>query len=127
MELSTGPLEVLLCWQTIVFAFVVVAATHGVKAVIDAIRESKAPGTPRGIILQRVVLPAVPLVVGALLAPVLPMYPDVLHDYIATHAFTGFNKVAVLAAYGLCVGQFSAYLWDRYSGLMTLKKPPEAP
>lgn len=115
MEL--GPLEILYSWQSVLLAIVITTLTQGAKALIDV----KFGGTysrRRSKVIGRLVLPAIPLVFGALLGMLVPLRPDVLTTYIATHQS---YALAIGACYGVSVGQFADYLYQR---LMDKKTPP---
>lgn len=117
-----GPLAVFYGWQSVVLAILVSMLTAGVKRGLDAAMggaEKRKASLP----VSQLLLPATPIIIGALVAVLVPVHPEVLTDYVAAKAFTGFKAYAVLAAYGACVGQFSDYLWSRYSGFIGAAKP----
>jgi len=118
MDIDLGPLNVLICWQTILLSLTVATATHGVKRVIDHTIEGGKVARQQKIFVNRIVLPGTPILLGALLAIFVPMHPEALLTYIADHQLTGFKYYAIMAAYGSCLGQFSDYIWHRFSGIM---------
>ncbi len=111
-----GPISVLYCWQSLLLAFGVSATTNYVKQAIDWKLGGKDARANK-IFVNRVILPALPLILGALGGLFVPIHPDALTLYLTEHAVTGTKYYIALAAYGGAVGQFSDYVWHRYSGL----------
>jgi hypothetical protein len=128
MDLSSfmpdlGPLGILISWQSLVLAIGIATFTHGVKAGIDykvggaAKRKDKAW-------INKLLLPAIPIFAGALAAVFIPLHPDALMAYIKDNAITGGKAISIFVAYGVCLGQFSDYVWHRFS-TVTQKKAPQ--
>lgn len=111
-----GPLSIFLCWQSGVLALLIAILTHGVKALIDYKLGGKDARQER-MFFNSLVLPATPILLGAVAGMFIPLWPDVLGDYLKAHALVGWHAKMVLAAYGAVVGQFSSYVWDRYSSI----------
>lgn len=105
-----GPLQLFYCWQSVLLAVLITTCTHSVKAGIDVyvggtdIRKQKRW-------MRKLVLPSIPLAIGTLFGLVIPLKPDVLLTYVATH---NVSPHLLGASYGLFVGQFADYLYTRF-------------
>lgn len=117
MDLDLGPLSVLICWQSLLLALCVATGTHGVKSAIDYAIEGGKEARRQKIFVNRIVLPATPIVLGAAVAVLVPLHPEALLQYITDHGLGGGKKLAIMIAYGSCLGQFSDYVWHRFSGI----------
>lgn len=117
MDLDLGPLNVLICWQSLLLCLCVATATHGVKTLIDYCINGGKEARRRKIFINRIVLPATPIIIGSLVAVLVPLHPEALLTYITEHALVGSKKIAIMIAYGSCLGQFSDYVWHRFSGI----------
>ena len=116
MDELLGPLAVLYSWQSILLALGVAALTHVVKNALD-LKLGGKDERAKLLWAHRVVLPLTPILLGAVGAAVVPLHPEALTDYLSAHAVGGARYYVALAAYGGAVGQFSDYVWHRYSGL----------
>lgn len=113
-----NPLDILYTWQSALLSLVIVGLTQGVKAGIEAHLLLKNQGTSktgkelRGeiAVIDRAVLPLVPLVSGSLLAAFVPIRPEVLVQYVTEH---GDGSRLAYAMWGAAIGQFSDYLYQR--------------
>jgi hypothetical protein len=106
-----GPLEMFIGWQALVVASIASPLTQVVKTVIDLmITKDRRQGNR---VLSRLVMPALPVVFGALAAALLPIRPEVLIEYAAEHIEAGALQFAVYAAWGAACGQFAGTLFDR--------------
>ena len=114
--MDLGPLEVLYCWQSVLLAIGVATATHGVKRLFDVFAGGKE-ARKKKIIINRLILPATPILLGAIGAAVVPILPEALIAYSTLHGLVGFKLVLVNAGYGAAVGQFADYVWHRFSGI----------
>ena len=117
-----GPLNVLICWQSILLAIVTALISHAIKTVIDisigykagTTDESKAK-TGRAIrkdnpYLTRLVIPAIPLIVGAILSIIIPMKPDFLVKYT-----TGVkHSWSIIICYGAMCGVMADYFYQHF-------------
>jgi hypothetical protein len=132
-----NPLDIVYAWQSALLAVVIVGLTQGAKAGIEAYLLLKNKGTTktgkelRGevAILDRAILPLVPLVSGALMGAFVPMRPEVLVQYVTEH---GNGSRLAYAMWGAAIGQFSDYLYQRFKRMLPAQpsgtsKPPPAP
>jgi len=125
-----NPLDIIYAWQSALLAVVIVGLTQGAKAGIEAYLLLKNKGTTktgkelRGevAILDRAVLPIVPLVSGALMGAFVPMRPEVLVQYVTEH---GNGSRLAFAMWGAAIGQFSDYLYQRFKRMLPAQ--PTAP
>lgn len=121
--MDLGPLEVLYCWQSALLAVGVATTTQGVKNALDVFVGGKQVRKKK-LIITKLILPATPVLLGALGAVFIPLHPEALTAYMAARELTGLKASIALAAYGGAVGQFSDYLYARLSGLAALKAAP---
>jgi hypothetical protein len=117
MDDVLGPLAILYCWQSCVLAFGVTTGTHGVKALIDFLLGGKEERRKR-LFFNSIVLPATPIILGALLAIIIPLWPETLIEYLKAHSLSGWKAKMAYAGYGAAVGQFADYVWCRYSSII---------
>lgn len=117
MDIDLGPLSILICWQSMVLALAIAILTHGVKTIID-IKMGGSENRQDVIWVNRVVLPGTPLLIGVLLTMLVPLHPEALISYLKDHSYVGMRELTILAVYGLVLGQFSDYVWHRFSGVM---------
>lgn len=130
-----GPIEVLYCWQSILCALTAGGATQLVKTVVDIWWGHVAPAaTPtvkdklntgrdlrqRTIVVNRLVLPMVPVLVGSIYAIVVPARPDTLTAYVAAHV-AGWTGYLIYAAWGAACGQFSDYIVSKVKDLVAAR------
>jgi hypothetical protein len=116
MDEILGPLAVLYCWQSMLLAFGVAAITNVLKNALD-LRLGGREARTRKLFAHRVIMPLMPIVLGAGGAALIPIHPEALTDYLTAHNVVGVRFYLSLAAYGGAVGQFSDYVWHRYSGI----------
>lgn len=112
-----GPLSVLYCWQSCVLAFLITTGTHGIKAFIDY-RVGGKETRQQSLLINSIILPATPIVLGGLLGGLIPLWPEILTEYLKAHAVEGWHAKLAFAAYGAAVGQFADYVWNRYSSVV---------
>lgn len=106
-----GPLELLYSVQALICAAACVGVTKAVKAAIDVwYGKEKRKRTPW---LQTLLLPMVPILVGALFAAFVPLRPNVLIEYVTEQEITGLGAVATFAAWGAACGQFATMLHQK--------------
>jgi hypothetical protein len=138
-----GPIEILYCWQALLIAVAATGITQLVKTILDVTWGARHPtSTPsmsdakklgeelrkRSIIVNRFILPMTPILVGALLAIVIPAQPDVLIQYVRDNGHENSWKVYMIyALWGGACGQFSSYGFDRVKTALGVgAKPPES-
>lgn len=132
-----NPLDIIYAWQSALLAVVIVGLTQGVKAGIETYLTFKNKGTTktgkelRGEIalIDKAVLPLMPLVSGALIGAFVPMRPEVLVQYVTEHG--GGSRLAY-AMWGAAIGQFSDYLYQRFKRMLPTQpsggsNPPSPP
>lgn len=124
--MDLGPISAIICWQSIILAMVVVTLTHGVKKALDSAMGG-AEAREKVKFVDNLVLPAIPIVLGAVLAMVLPLTPDLIAAWVVDHALSKLNRLLVLASFGVVVGQFSDYAFHRISGLLEKQEAAVAP
>lgn len=119
-----GPIEVLYCWQSLLCALAASGLTQLVKTIIDVwwghasevptptLKDKQEVGKflrQRTLILNRIVLPTMPILFGVLYACIVPARPDALVAYIAAHSL-GLSAYWIFAAWGGACGQFADYV-----------------
>lgn len=132
-----SPLTLFYSWQALALAAVVSGLMQSVKAGIETHLERRSGTGASGRDLRQgnarlndVVLPAAPLVLGAVVAAVVPVRPEALVEY-ASHQ--GGRAFLVYALWGAVVGQFSDYLYQRFKKFLPAtpgsraSTPPAAP
>ena len=80
-------------------------------------------------VLDRAVLPLVPLLSGSLIAAFIPIRPEALVQYVTQHS--GGSRLAY-AMWGAAIGQFSDYLYQRFKKMLPAQpsggsNPPSPP
>lgn len=109
-----GPLDVFLGWQALLLAALCYMLCQLGKSILDAAMGAERRKANR--VLTRIVLPAVPPVIGALLGLVLPL-PESLAAWVAEEPLP-WLALAARGAWGAACGQFSSYLYDRVRDLV---------
>jgi len=66
-------------------------------------------------IMNRIVLPIVPVLVGALIAAIVPVHPEVLTAYVDSKVQGVWQGAGIYAMWGAICGQFSSYIFDKIS------------
>lgn len=109
-----GPLDVFLGWQALLLAALAYMLVQLLKTILDTTIGAERRKASR--VLTRIVLPAVPPVVGALLALVLPL-PESLAAWVKEEPRV-WVALAARAAWGAAAGQFSDYLYSKIKALV---------
>lgn len=119
-----GPLDSIFCWQALLVALTASGITQFVKTIMDVtwgtndptptptLDAAKAVGASirrSKLILNRVVLPATPILAGCLFAMVVPVRPDNLSHYVDTHTMAWWQQYLTYGAWGAACGQFADY------------------
>lgn len=116
------PLEILFCWQALLVAITVAGILRFVKATMDAAKGADWRKDRKWI--ELFLFPLSAIFLGAGVAVVLPLHPDVLQEYL--------DKVpegqqwaipAVYALWGGACGQFSSYTYDRVVAVLRAGAP----
>lgn len=113
-----GPLEMMYGWQALLCAVACVGVTQAVKTILDLTMGKEKRQANRW--LCYVVLPMTPILVGALYGGLVPLRPEVLHEYVAEHAPGAWSYVA-FAAWGAACGQFSTMLHQKLKDFLKSK------
>lgn len=127
-----GPIEVLYCWQSLLCALSAAGLTQLVKTIIDiwwghaspvptpTVKDKQMVGKflrQRQVIVNRLVLPMLPIIFGALYAITVPARPDAIATFVASHAL-GTSALLVFAAWGGACGQFADYIVGKARDLL---------
>jgi hypothetical protein len=120
-----GPIEIIYNWQAILLAVAVSAVVQGIKHTLNIAFGGKEKRKEVRWVTE-VLLPLMPLFIGALGAILVPLHPDTLTTYITAH--TNVKPWVAFGAWGAAVGQFSDYLYQRARSVMeALAKPASVP
>ena len=65
--------------------------------------------------MESVMVPMFPLVLGAVLAAIMPVRPDILNSYSVEHH----SGVSVFLMWGAAVGQLAGYIYQRIKDFIT--------
>lgn len=116
MDTTNNPIEILYCWQALVMAVAIYMLTHTIKA---AIPHLYTPKTEKGkVILKRVVMPAVPPLLGFIGSIIVPLHPEVLSAYVTEHVKNAFQGAMIYGIWGAAVGQFADYAYTKVTKLL---------
>lgn len=108
-----GPIAVFISTPAVTAAVIIALATSGSKVTLDlAVGKERRKLNPW---LTRVLLPLVPLALGALYGAFVPFRPAALLNYAAEHDVSIY---AIGTAYGVVVGQFSDYVYTKIKSSM---------
>ena len=108
----SNPIEIFYCWQAIVQAMMVCALTQLVKVGITARLADKwdIANPKRAWWMKRVIMPAVPPVLGFLGAAAIPIRPEALIEYVATQHIEATMASLVYGAWGAAIGQVADHI-----------------
>lgn len=120
MSLDLGPLNVLIAWQALVVAVLVAISTTGVKTVINLIMKGEGNRKKNKWVTQ-LLLPVIPVFLGGMAGGLLPIRPEVVAEYVAK---LGSAAWIVHTAWGMVVGVFADYLYQRVKKVMEVFAPP---
>lgn len=129
------PLELLYSWQALLCAVACATITSNVKALKDLLyarRVLAGEVTRRSrtvqFVVDKLVMPIVPVTVGALYAIFVPVIPEVLQNHLKVHEVVGTGRILALASWGGVCGQFASYTYDRVKDIMRARAiPPSDP
>jgi ABC-type molybdate transport system permease subunit len=127
-----NPLELLYSWHGILIACMVVGLTQLLKSSLD-VAWGKFDETPtptmgearkvgeelrrKNVILNRVIMPVAPLVIGFLLAILIPVHPEVLIEYVNEHVAKTWQHYMIFGAWGAACGSFADYTFSKAKGV----------
>lgn len=112
-----NPLEIFYCWQALLLALVVYMLTQLVKTTLPFIVNVKS--IKAKAIIKRVVMPAVPPLLGFICGALIPLHPEVLNAYV--HESINGNWIQnalIFGGWGAAVGQFADYVYSKISKLI---------
>ena len=122
-----NPIEVLYSWQSVVLAVAVAGLVQAIKTTLDTAlgaaptgrkpettdrRAARATGREirkQSALLTRILLPLLPIIIGAVLAMLVPLRPDILTEYAKTHG----ENVGIYGLWGAAMGQFADYIYQQ--------------
>jgi len=105
-----GPLAMMYGWQALLCAAAAYGLTRLLKTVLDLSVSKDRRKASRW--LNRVVLPATPVLFGAIWAAIVPLRPEALIEYADAHVSGAWVYLA-WAAWGGACGQFSTMLYQK--------------
>lgn len=110
-----GPLDVFIGWQPLLLAVVIYMLTQFVKSVIDATygKERRRDNA----VLNRLVMPSLPPLIGGLLAAFVPIHPQSIIDFVTSNEMSWWGTHLVFAIWGAACGQFADYLYTKVKKL----------
>lgn len=115
-----GPLEVFLCWESVALSAGVHVGTRAAKSALLLL--VKSPKVEAWV--RHVLLPCIPLLLGAVAAVVLDLYPAWLADYVIREKVE--DPRVMFFCYGGMIGVFADYIHSRVSGTLKLKNAMSA-
>lgn len=129
-----GPLSLMYSWQALICATACVGVTQLAKTLIDILYRKKVKDQAGdkeharemrkdNAWLTRVVLPLIPILVGAVYAMVVPLRPEVLVEYTAEHVDGAGMQALAFAAWGGACGQFATMLHQKLKDFLKAANP----
>lgn len=112
-----GPLDIFLGWQPLLIAGIAYMVTQLIKATVDTSMGAEKRKASK--LVSRVVLPAVPPILGACAAMVIPAYPESIVTYIAENSIDAASALLIYGAWGAACGQFADYLYSKTKDLLS--------
>ncbi len=123
-----NPIDVFYSWQSLLLAVAVSGIVQAVKTGIDTVygtsparRSTDLPGVKAhhvgkelrksNALITRGLLPLLPILVGALLATLVPLRPDILTNYAEDKS--GGRDWTIYALWGAAIGQFADYIYQQ--------------
>ena len=122
-----NPIDVFYSWQSLLLAVAVSGIVQAVKTGIDTVygtspARQSAPGVKAhhvgkelrksNALITRGLLPLLPILIGALLAVLVPLRPDILTNY-AEDKSGGSRDWTIYALWGAAIGQFADYIYQQ--------------
>ena len=112
-----GPLDLLFGWQSLIVAVAVYMLTQAVKAVANQTMGGKEERKKK-VWVTRVILPALPPLIGAILAAFISVHPQSILDYVSHNELGAWEARGIFALWGAACGQFSDYMYSKAKGLV---------
>jgi hypothetical protein len=106
-----NPLDLIYCWQALLVAVACVGITQLAKTLIDSTMGKER--RKDSVVLTRFVLPMMPIVVGVLVAVLIPVRPEVLIDYVSARVNNTWGELSTYALWGGACGQFADYTFTK--------------
>lgn len=130
------PLSIVYSWQALLIALTASALTQFVKRCVDILigiqdnndgtlsllERAGAELRKDSVVIQGIVMPALPLLFGAVAAIILPVRPEVLMEYAAKYVHDQNQVYLIYAAWGAACGQFCDYVFTKVKTLASLHK-----
>lgn len=139
-----NPIEILYSWQALLVAITASGLTQLIKTIYDIAKGrqvlkkiSTPPPSPDGVPtkpvktaavgkevrqsnvwLNRIVLPTIPIVIGALIGGFIPLRPEVLIEYVEGHVDGWYTQAFVYSIWGAACGQFADYTFSKAKSLL---------
>jgi len=127
-----NPIDILYSWQAILVACAATGLTQFTKVAIDLVRGYLHPSSGKTMadmakmgrelrkgtslanrLIDKLMLPALPILYGRACACIVPARPDAIIEYASSHQISGVGLYAIVAAWGAACGQFADYLFSR--------------
>lgn len=126
-----GPLEVAYSIPAVILAAMVVGLTQLTKTLLDlwfgirtpnlvpgtALAAGKADRQDR-VFLNRLILPAIPVLWGVLLAVAIPFRPEAVTEFVTAQVPQKWATYVIFGMWGATVGQFADYIYTRLKELI---------
>lgn len=103
-----GPLSMMYSWQSLLCATAAVSMTTLLKRILDASMGDKKRKSNKWI--TQVLLPSIPVLIGALYAMLIPLRPEALMAYADLHLDSWYWELLGYGGWGAACGQFSSFL-----------------
>lgn len=126
---------IFLSWQAVVLAVACVGIAQLVKTAIDVIKGRRIAKTvdksarkigrelrQESLVLNRIVMPMVPIIVGAVFAAIIPLRPEFIVEYVTTHVSNPWLAALCYAVWGGACGQFSSHTYDKVREVYAAKQ-----
>lgn len=113
-------------WQAILVTVACVGVTQLVKTIIDVViarrrstnRKSAASLRHQSMVLNRIILPLLPILVGFVVGMLVPFRPEVLTTYVEAKITDFWTAQLSYGFWGAACGQFSGFVYDKVRELL---------
>lgn len=114
-------------WQAVLVTVACVGVTQLVKTIIDVARakrreiDRKSASDLRhsSLVLNRIVMPLMPIAVGFVVGALVPFRPDILTDYVEAKVANPWMALGSYGFWGAACGQFSGFIYDKVRELIS--------